>query len=85
VRTPTIPNFDIALQKTTPIREKVNFILRLDAFNAFNSPLFGGPDNNPGDGAPVYTAGVGWTGFGTVGPTQQNFPRIMKVSGKITF
>ena len=85
VRTPTIANFDIALQKTTPIGEKVNFILRLNAFNALNSPLFGGPDSNPGDGPPQYVAGVGWQGFGTVGPYQQNFPRILKVSGKITF
>jgi hypothetical protein len=85
VRNPMIANFDIALQKTTPIRERVNFVLRLDAFNALNTPLFGGPDSNPGDGPPVYTSGVGWTGFGTVGPYQQNFPRIVKVSGKITF
>jgi hypothetical protein len=85
VRQPTVPDFDISLMKTTPIRERINFILRLDAFNSFNSPQFGGPDSNPGDGSPVYTPGSGWKGFGTVGPTQQNFPRILKVSGKITF
>jgi hypothetical protein len=85
VRQPTVPDFDISLMKSTPIRDGMNFVLRLDAFNAFNSPQFGGPDNNPGDGPPVYTQGSGWSNFGTIGPQQQKNPRIMKVSGKITF
>ncbi len=85
VRQPTVPDFDLSLMKTTPIHESMNFILRLDAFNSFNSPQFGGPDSNPGDGPPVYTPGSGWSGFGTINPTQYNFPRIVKVSGKITF
>ena len=71
--------------KTTQIHQGKDFILRLDAFNALNSPQFGGPDSNPGDGPPVFTPASGWSGFGTIGPTQQNFPRILKVSGKITF
>jgi hypothetical protein len=85
VRQPTVPDIDLSLQKSTPIRENLNFILRLDAFNSFNSPQFGGPDSNPADGTPVYTPGSGWSGFGTIGATQYNFPRILKVSGKITF
>ncbi len=85
VRQPTVPNFDLSLEKVTPIRESLNFTLRLDAFNSFNSPQFGGPDSWPGDGPPVYTPGAGWSGFGTIGPTQQNFPRIVKVSGKLSF
>ena len=85
VRTPTITNVDLSLMKQMPIREWANFSLRLDAFNAFNSVLFGGPDTNPGDNNATYTQGAGWSGFGTVGPYQQNFPRILQVSGKITF
>jgi hypothetical protein len=85
VRNPTITNFDLSLMKTLPIHELVNFTLRLDAFNAFNTVLFGGPDTNPGDADAQYTVGAGWSGFGTVGPTQQNFPRVLQVSGKITF
>jgi len=85
VRQPTVPDFDLSLLKTTPIHEGMDFILRLDAFNSFNSVQFGGPDNWPGDGPPVFTPGVGWKGFGTIGPAQQNFPRILKVSGKFTF
>jgi len=85
VRTPTITNVDLSLVKQVPIRDWANFSLRLDAFNAFNTVLFGGPDTNPGDNDATYTQGAGWSGFGTVGPYQQNFPRILQVSGKITF
>jgi hypothetical protein len=85
VRTPTIANIDLSLVKQVPIREWANFSVRLDAFNAFNSVLFGGPDTNPGDQNATFTPGAGWSGFGTVGPSQQNFPRILQVSGKITF
>jgi len=85
VRQPTVPNIDLSLMKSTPIKAGLNFTLRLDAFNSFNSPQFGGPDSNPGDGPPVYTQGVGWSGFGTVGPTQGNFPRIVKIAGKLSF
>jgi hypothetical protein len=85
VRQPSAADIDLSLMKSTPIHEGLNFTLRLDAFNSFNSPQFGGPDNNPADGTPVYTPGSGWSGFGTIGPTQYNFPRILKVSGKISF
>jgi hypothetical protein len=85
VRNPTIPSLDLSLQKTTPIRENLTFQLRLDAFNAMNSVLFGGPDTNPGDGPASYSPTSGWSGFGTVGAQQQNFPRILQVSGKISF
>ena len=85
VRNPTAPNLDLSLEKTLPIWNRVNFNLRLDAFNATNSVLFGGPDTNPGDGAASYNAGSGWKGFGTVGPNQQNTPRVLQVQGKITF
>jgi len=85
VRNPTIPSLDLSLQKSTPIRENLGFTLRLDAFNAMNSVLFGGPDTNPGDGPASFSPTSGWSGFGTVGAQQQNFPRILQVSGKISF
>ncbi|HVW78271.1 MAG TPA: carboxypeptidase regulatory-like domain-containing protein [Alloacidobacterium sp.] len=85
VRQPTVPNLDLSLQKTTPIHDNLSFQLRLDAFNALNSVLFGGPDTNPGDGPASFSPTSGWSGFGTVGPTQQNFPRILQITGKISF
>jgi hypothetical protein len=85
VRNPSQPNLDASLQKTTTIFGRLGFNFRLDAFNVTNSRLLNGPDTNPGDGPATFTAGGGWTGFGTVGPNQANFPRILQVSGKITF
>jgi hypothetical protein len=85
VRNPTMPDLDLSLQKSTPIKENINFLLRLDAFNSLNSVLFGGPNTNPSAGPASYSPTSGWSGFGTVGAQQQNFPRILQVSGKITF
>ena len=85
VRTPTIPTLDASVQKTTPIHENLVLSLRLDAFNSLNSVLFGGPNNNPGAGPATFSPTSGWSGFGTVGAQQQNFPRVLQVSGKIAF
>jgi hypothetical protein len=90
VRTYTVPDLDLSLQKNFKITEKVSFSLRGEAFNALNSVLLGGPDNSPTDGpASLFTNTTTnrsyWTGFGTVGPNQDNFPRNLRVSGKIIF
>ena len=90
VRTYTVPNLDLSLQKSFKITERFSFSLRGEAFNALNSVLLGGPDTNPNDGpATLFTNTATkksyWSGFGTVGPTQQNFPRNLRVTGKITF
>jgi hypothetical protein len=90
VRNPTVPNLDLSLQKSFKVTEKVSFSLRGEAFNSLNSVLLGGPDNNPPDGAASLfynstTKHYYWTGFGTVSPNQQNAPRNLRVSGKITF
>ena len=90
VRTYTVPNLDLSLQKNFKITEKVNFSLRGEAFNALNSALLGGPDNTPTDGpASLFTNTTTkrsyWTGFGTVSPSQLNFPRNLRVSAKIIF
>jgi hypothetical protein len=41
---PGIVNFDLSLVKNTAIRERLRVQLRLDAFNAFNTPNFGFPN-----------------------------------------
>jgi hypothetical protein len=69
----------------SPIRENLLFTLRLDAFNATNSVLFPGPNTNPGAGPATYSATSGWSGFGAVPEIQQNFPRVLQVSGKVSF
>jgi len=90
VRNPTVPNLDLSLEKNFKVTERVRFQLRGEAFNAFNSALMGGPDTSPGDlpGSLFYnqtTKHSYWTGFGTISPNQQNFPRNLRVSGKIIF
>ncbi len=90
IRNPTVPNLDLSLEKDFRVTERVKFTLRGEAFNALNSVLLGGPDTNPTDPpASVFqnqtTHRSYWTGFGTVGPNQLNFPRNLRVSGKITF
>ena len=85
VRNPTEPDLDLSLMKTVPVWKSATFQLRLDAFNATNSVLFGGPNTNPGAGPATYTPGAGWSGFGTVGPDQQNTPRVLQVQGLFQF
>ncbi len=85
VRTPIAPDLDLSLMKTFPVWRRATFQLRLDAFNATNSVLFGGPDTNPGAGPAKYTGGAGWSGFGTIGPDQQNVPRVLQIQGKFQF
>ncbi|HZY61970.1 MAG TPA: carboxypeptidase-like regulatory domain-containing protein [Edaphobacter sp.] len=85
VRNPTMPNLDLSLQKSTTLWDRAAFDLRLDAFNATNSVLFPGPNTDPGAGPATFNPKSGWTGFGTVSAQQQNFPRILQVSGKISF
>jgi hypothetical protein len=90
VRNPTVPSLDLSLEKKFRVTERVSFELRGEAFNALNSVLLGGPDNTPTDGPATLfqnqtTGRSYWTGFGTVSPNQQNFPRNLRVSGKIIF
>jgi hypothetical protein len=90
VRNYTVPDLDLSLQKTFKVTERVSFSLRGEAFNALNSVLLGGPDNTPTDGpanlfSNTTTKRSYWTGFGTVSPNQLNFPRNLRVSGRITF
>jgi hypothetical protein len=85
LRQPQVPNLDLSLQRIFPIRESVRLQFRADAFNITNSVLFPGPDTNPYDGGPVKQANGTWTGFGTIPPFQNNFPRILQVSLKLVF
>lgn len=90
VRTYTVPNLDLSLQKSFRITERFSFSLRGEAFNSLNSVLLGGPDTTPTDGAaaPVCNQGTKhcyWSGFGAVGPNQDNAPRNLRVSGRLTF
>lgn len=74
----------MALQKQFVITESKRFQLRVEAFNAFNTPIFPGPDTDHTK-RPALAANGTWSGFATVKLEQQNFPRNVQVSLKIIY
>ncbi|MBV9759568.1 MAG: carboxypeptidase regulatory-like domain-containing protein [Acidobacteriaceae bacterium] len=91
IRQPQVPNLDVSVERNFPITEQMHIQFRADAFNITNSVLFNGGagsngfDNNPFDGPPVKTPQGYYTGFGTIAPFQNNFPRILQFSLKFYF
>ena len=73
LRSDGIKNFDVAFQKSTPIRESVSLVFRVEFFNMFNRVQFGPPVNGLGD-----------TGFGE-STFQINNPRQIQLSGRLNF
>ncbi|MGI4756593.1 MAG: carboxypeptidase regulatory-like domain-containing protein [Janthinobacterium lividum] len=78
---PGFADTDMSIEKNTAITEKLNFQLRVDAFDIFNHPSFG----NPGT-----SASVGSTSFGTISSTRfavgdLGSSRQLQLVGKLTF
>ena len=65
---------NLAGSKTFGLSERWRFNLRAEAFNLFNHPLYGGPDT-----------GYQNARFGMLPVGQQNFPRLIQLSGKLSF
>ena len=86
MRLPSVPNLDLSLQKEFHLTEAKKVQFRVDSFNTTNSVLFGGPDLNPRDTIKPLNSTSNWmTGFGTIAPFQNNFPRILQLSLKLMF
>ena len=91
IRTPYAPQEAFGLEKKFALTESVNFQLKAEAFNATNTPIFPGPStSNPNTaitptGKGLAGAPGSFSGYGTIGSTQQNFPRQFQLSGKILF
>jgi hypothetical protein len=64
VRNPGVKNFDLSFFKNNTIKEKYNVQFRVEMFNAFNTPQFGGP------GATVGNSNFGVIGGTAIGPRQ---------------
>jgi hypothetical protein len=74
VRASNVNNVDLSLIKNTTVAGRI-FEIRIDSLNAFNTPLFGGPNTTP-------TAAA----FGTISAsTQNNYARRTQVSLKFLF
>jgi hypothetical protein len=74
IRPPKVPNADVSLFKSFPVREGVRLQFRAEAFNLTNSPQF----NVPSTSLSSSTAGV-------VTLTQVNDPRNMQMSLRLMF
>jgi hypothetical protein len=73
LRTPGLRNFDLSLFKQFALTERIKTELRGEAFNAFNTPSFSGPDT-----------GVTNATFGVIS-AQANSPRQLQIALKILF
>jgi hypothetical protein len=69
---PTV--LDLSLFKTFPITERIRMQFRAEAFNAFNTPWFGGPNTT-----------LGSANFGVVSPSQANDPRNVQLALRLSF
>jgi hypothetical protein len=65
-------NFDLAVQRIFPIRERLQFKLRVDMFNAFNHPQFSNLNTS-----------ITSPAFGSV--TSDLGPRVMDIAGRLTW
>ena len=73
IRVAGIANYNFALFKNTAITERFKLQFRAEAFNLFNRVQFGQPN-----------VSVGNTSFGSL-TSQYNNPRILQMSGRISF
>ena len=71
-RQPNYYDVDAALTRTFPVYERINFNVRLEAFNVMNHPNFNG-----------FTTGLNSSTFGYATSAQP--ARIFQLAGKITF
>lgn len=92
VRNPWAQQTQLGLEKKFAVTERATLQFKAEAFNATNTPIFGGPDTGNPEQAPVpNTRGIalnqpgGYTGYGTIGSNQQNFPRQLQMSLKLLF
>jgi hypothetical protein len=74
VRASRVNSADIGVRKNLTLTEHTHLQLRIDAFNVFNHPRFGGPNTDPGS-----------ANFGRVTPAQLNQSRSIELAGKLFF
>jgi len=92
LRNPWAQQTALGFEKKFPIREGMTLQYKAEAFNLTNTPIFGGPSTGSPDQALTRNDSVAnpdqpgaWSGYGTIGSTQQNFPRQIQMSLKLQF
>ena len=74
IRDPWAPQWAFSVFKNTRVGDRVMTQIRIEAFNAFNTPIYGAPD-----------VGVNSSRFGRVTPNQINFPRHVQLGLRVLF
>lgn len=92
LRKPWSQQTQLALQKKFDLYENVKLQFKAEAFNLTNTVIFGGPSMGNPNRAITRNSNVAdpnqpgaWSGYGTIGSTQQNFPRQLQLSLKVLF
>jgi hypothetical protein len=92
VKTPWAQQTQLGLQKSIPLHRDLALRFKAEAFNATNTPIFGSASTGSPNISPKRVASVvdptqpgAWSGYGTIGSTQQNFPRQYQCSLKLQF
>ena len=74
IRNPWATQVNMSVFKNFAVTDRVNFQFRAEAFNAFNTPIYAGPNTS-----------LTSANFGQVTITQQNFPRNMQFAFRLSF
>jgi hypothetical protein len=92
VRNPWAQQSALSMQKKFALKDQLNLLFKAEAFNVTNTVIFGGPDTGNPQNALSRVQSVAnpnqpgaWSGYGTVGSSQQNFPRMMQFTLKLEF
>jgi hypothetical protein len=74
VRNSRVNEVNLGVFKNFKITEQTKLQFRMETFNAFNHPRFGGPNTDPGS-----------ANFGRVTPAQENTARLVQLALKLNF
>ncbi len=74
IRQHQAPQLNIAFEKTTQINERYKFLIRAEAFNLTNTPIYGSPNTD-----------FNSTRFGMLNDNQINWPRLVQFAAKFFF
>jgi hypothetical protein len=91
VRAPWAQQTELGMEKHFHVTNTTNLQFKAEAFNLTNTPIFPLNSGNANQAisrvstVPDANAPGAWSGFGTVGSTQQNFPRQIQLSLKYIF